>query len=75
MIDVAPEREKAFKRIGDVCFDLLRRHAAVEGRNDHHRNLDLRKEIYRHSRNCRDTDHDNRQTQHQNEKGIFDCKT
>ena len=57
MIDAAAERKESLERIGDVGFDLLRRHAVVKRRDDHDRNVDLRKKIDRHARDRGHADH------------------
>ena len=43
MIYAAPQREKSFVAVRDVGFDLLRRHAGIEGRDHDHRNVDFGK--------------------------------
>ena len=42
MVDAAAEGEEALETAGDVVFDLLGRHARIEGRDDHHGDLDRR---------------------------------
>src|SRR4029077_6897449 len=66
---------KAFKRVSNVRLDLLRRHSVVKSCDHHYRDLYLREQIDRHSRNRRYTHDENRQAQHQNEERIFDRKT
>ncbi len=48
VVDAAGQREEALERVGDVRFDLLRRHAAVERGHQHHGNVDRRKHVHRH---------------------------
>ena len=74
VIDIRPESEKTLKRICDIRLDLLRRHAAVEGRNHHHRNIDLGKKIDRHAEHIEDADQHDHQAQHDDEIGIFEGK-
>ena len=56
MIDAAGQREEALQVIGDVAFDLLRRHPGIERRDCDHRDVHRRKEIDRHPRHADDTD-------------------
>ena len=48
VVDAAGERELALEVIGDVGFDLLRRHAGVEGRDGDDRQVDGREHVDRH---------------------------
>ena len=75
MIDVAAQREEALKRIGDVAFDLLRRHAAVERGHDDDRNLDFGKQVHRHAIHGSDADHNNGEAEHQDEERVLDRKS
>ena len=50
MIDAAAQREKSLEGIGDVRFDLFRRHAVVERGHQHDGNIDRRKHVHRHLR-------------------------
>ena len=75
VVDVAAQREEALEGVGDVAFDLLRRHAAVERGHHDDRNLDLRKQIDRHARHRGHADHDDDQAEHQNEERMLDGKT
>jgi len=72
MVDAAAQREEPFVAVCDVRFNLLGRHSRVERGDNNDRNIDLRKQIDRHARNCRDSDHNHKQAHHQNEEGIFD---
>ncbi len=74
VVDVAAQSKKAFEGVGDVAFDLLWRHAAVESSDDHNRNLNLRKQINRHPRHGGHAYNNDAEAQHQNEKRIFDGK-
>ena len=49
VVDVGGQGEEALEGIGDVGFDLLRRHAVVERGHHHHRHVDLGKQIDRHA--------------------------
>ncbi len=49
VIDVGAQREEALEGVGDVGFDLLRRHAVVERGDNHHRHVDLREQVHRHA--------------------------
>src|SRR4029077_18212913 len=75
VIDVAPQREEALERVGDVRLDLFRRHSRVESRNHYHRNLDLRKQIHRHSNHGGHTDHRNYQANHDHEKRVLQSES
>ncbi len=48
VVDSASKREKPLKRVGDIRFNLLRRHAAVKGGYHHHGNVDRWKHVHRH---------------------------
>ena len=52
VVDAAGEGEEALQVIGDVAFDLLRRHSRVERRHDDHRNVHRREHVHRHSRDA-----------------------
>ncbi len=75
VVDIAAQGEEAFKGIGDVGLDLLRRHAAIERGHHDHRNVDRRKKIDWHAIHRDHADHDDREAQHKNEERILDCKT
>ena len=57
MIHAARQREEAFKRIGDIRFDLLGRHPAIKRRHQNDRNLDGRKHVHRHARQAGQPQH------------------
>ena len=46
---LAPRVKKRSKVLVMSDFDLLRRHAVVERGHDHHRHVDLGKQIHRHA--------------------------
>ncbi len=75
VVDAAAQREEALEGIGDVGFDLFRRHAVVE-RGDHNdRNVDVGKKIDRHARDGRHADHRDDQANHDDEEGIANRET
>ena len=74
MINIAAECEETFVTVCDVGLDLLWRHARVEGRYDNDRNLNRWKEIYRHTRNCCNSDNHDDHARHENKERILDCK-
>ncbi len=49
VVDVGRESEEPLEGVGNVGFNLLRWHAVVKRRYNHHRHIDLWKEIDRHS--------------------------
>ena len=75
MIDAAGLGEKALQWIGDIHFDVLRRHAGVESRHHHFRQVDGRKQIHRHAEKSVDADDGQRQADDHDEIGIANGKT
>ncbi len=75
VIDSAAQREETFERIGDVGFNLLRRHSGVERRHHHHGNVDGGKEVdgHAHQRHCADDCH--HQTRDNDEERVFNGKS
>ena len=49
VIHVGGQREEALEGVGDVGFNLLRRHAVVERGHHHHRHVDVGKQIHGHA--------------------------
>jgi hypothetical protein len=49
MIDTATQRKKSLERIGDVCLNLLGRHAGVKRRDHYHWNIDVGKKVDGHA--------------------------
>ena len=49
VIQAACLREPALQGIGDIGFNVHRRHAGVESRHHNHREIDRRKKIHRHA--------------------------
>jgi hypothetical protein len=74
VIDIAAEGEKALESIGDVTFNLLRRHAGIKGGYDDHGNIDLREEIDGHANDGRDTHNRDYQTKHDDAVGVRESK-
>ena len=74
MIDVAAQRKEAFERVCNIGFDLLRRHSRIEGRDHHHRHIDLGKKIDRHVDNPDYADQHHAQTEHDDEEGVLERK-
>jgi hypothetical protein len=74
VIDIGAEGEKALEGVGDVAFDLLRRHAGVERGNDDDGNIDGREEIDRHGDDVDDADDQYHESDHDDEEGIAEGK-
>jgi hypothetical protein len=70
MIDAAAQREEPLEWIGNVGFNLFRRHAVIERCHHHHRNLDLRKQIHRHARHGDRANNGDDHAQHDDEERI-----
>src|SRR4029077_16813343 len=49
VINAAGKGEETFKGVGDVCFDLLRRHAEIKGSHHDNGNVDGRKKVDGHA--------------------------
>ena len=75
VIDAAGLGEEAFQWIGDVHFDVLRRHAVVKRRHHHFRQVDGRKQIHRHAGKSVDADDRQRQADDHNEIRVANGKT
>ena len=50
------KEKKALEGVGDVGFDLLRGHAAVERGHDDHGHIDVREQVHRHLHDTHHTD-------------------
>ena len=74
VVDIRAQGKESLKGVGDVGFDLLRRHAVVESRHHHHRHIDLGKQIDRHAGNVDHADQHDHQAQHDDEEGICERK-
>ena len=74
VVDAACQREQSFEWVGDVGFDLLRRHAGIKRGDDHDRNVDRRKQIHGHAHKRHGAHDGDAQTDHDNKEGILDGK-
>src|SRR5664280_775577 len=74
MVDAAAQREEALERIGNVRLNLFRRHSVVERRHHNDRDVDLRKEIDRHTRHGGHANHGNHKADHEDEEGVAECE-
>ncbi len=75
MIEAARLSKEAFERIRDIDFDILRWHAAIEGRHHHFGEIDGWKQIDRHAYVRINANHRQRQTYDNYEIGAADGKT
>jgi len=71
VIHATGQGEKLFERVGDVRFNLLRRHAGIKCGDDHDGNVDRRKKINRHTNEGHGADNGHDQAGNNNEKWIF----
>ena len=67
VVHVGGQRKEALKGIGDVRFNLLRRHAAVKRGHHHHRHVDFGEKVHRHARSVDHSHQANHQAQHDDE--------
>ena len=74
MIDAAGESELPFQVVRDVGFDLLRRHAGIEGGDRDHRQIDGWKHVYGHIRSADGAKDHHHQTEHNDEVWIANGK-
>ena len=74
VIDAAGQGEEALERVGDIRFDLLRGHAAVERGHQHDGNIDRRKHVHRHLHDAGDAQHADEETKHDDQVGMSDGK-
>src|ERR1700733_1138580 len=74
VVDIGAEGEETLEGVGDVAFDLLRRHAGVERGNDDDRNINGREEIDRHGDDVDDADDEYHESDHDDEEGIAEGK-
>src|ERR1700676_4881078 len=74
MVDSACQCEEAFKRVSDIGFDLLWRHAAVKRSHQNHRDIDRRKHVHRHSSHAGQPENANEQTNHNEQVRMSDGK-
>ena len=74
MIDSGGQGKEPLEGVGDVRFDLLRRHAVIEGRHQHHGNIDGRKHVHRHLGHAGDAEHNHDEAKNDNQIGMSDGK-
>ena len=75
VVHSAGQSEKALQRIGDIGFDILRRHAREE-RGDHYLwNVDGREQIHRHPRYAQPSEQKQRKTNDHDEVRIANRKS
>ncbi len=74
VVDVAAKSEESLEGVGNVGFNLLRRHASVEGSNYDDRDVDLREQVHRHAHHGGDANHCDHQTDHDDEIRICQSK-
>ena len=74
MLDAASQREEALESAGDVGFDLLGRHARVEGGNHDDRDVYRWKHVHRHAVQAVYPEYQDEQADHDDEIGVFDCE-
>ena len=68
VVHVGGQREEALEGVGDVGFNLLRRHAVVESGHDHHGHIDRREKVHRHARHGHRSDEQHDQAEHEDEE-------
>ena len=69
VIHIGGQRKEALEGVGDVGFDLLRRHAVIERSHHHHRHIDVGKQVHRHAHHGHRSNQRHHQAQHEDEKG------
>ena len=74
VVHVGGEGEEALEGIGDIRFDLLGRHAVVEGGDDDHGHVDVGEEVDGHAEQVHDAHDRDDEAQHENEIGILQRK-
>ncbi len=67
VVDAAAQGKKSLERVGNVRFDLLRRHAVVKRGDQHDGNIDRRKHVHRHLHEAGDAEHADKKTNHDDE--------
>jgi hypothetical protein len=72
VVDAAAERKEALVGVGDVGFDLLRRHTGVERGDNDDGDVDLGEKIDGHARYRRCAHDQNHEAEHQDEERILD---
>ena len=74
MFNAAGQRELPFEAAGDIGLDLFRRHAVVERRDHHHRDVDVRKHVDRHAHQRRAANHCDDQRDDDDEVRVFELR-
>ena len=72
MLNPAGQREEALQVIGDVAFDLLRRHAGVERGHSDYRDVHGREQIHGHAQNRHATQDRDNHADHNNQVRRLD---
>ena len=75
VVDAGAEREEPLEAAGDVGLDLFGRHAVVERRDDHLRDVDVGEQIDRHPHEARQPDDDHDQADDDDEVGVAEGKS
>ena len=70
VVHVGGQREEALEGVGDIGFDLLRRHTVIERSHDDHRHIDRWEKVHWHVRHGHCSDEHHYQAEHEDEKGI-----
>src|ERR1022692_389054 len=70
MVDATSQGEKSLEGIGNVGFNLLRRHAGIKRRHDHYGDIDVGKEVHRHAYDGRHANHRDDKAQHDDEEWV-----
>jgi hypothetical protein len=68
VVDIGAQSKKTFKGVGNVGFNLLRRHAVVERGYYHYWHVDLGKQIHRHLSDVDRSHKRNQQAKHDDEE-------
>ena len=71
VVDAAGKGELALEMVGDVGFNLLRRHAGVEGGDGDHRQVDGREHVDGHIRDTDGAEDRDEESEHHDD----DCET
>src|ERR1019366_9800389 len=74
MVDSTGQGEKTFERIGNIGFDLLGRHSAIEGGNKNHGDIDRREHVHGHAGHAGQPEHANEQTNNNEQVRMSDGK-
>ena len=74
MIDIGGQREEPLEGVGDVGFNLLRRHAVVERGHHDDGHVDAGEQIHRHAGNVDRANQRHNQAQHEDEEWKSESK-